>query len=72
MAQYITKMYERIDKVAEKYYGSANNLITEFVIESNPGLEEHGIVLPPGLTIELPDRPAENQEVPTIKVYKLW
>ena len=71
MAKYVTKLYERIDKICHNYYGTANDGVVEFVLEKNPGLEKHGIVLPPGITVDLPDRPKSNT-TPVIKQIHLW
>ena len=72
MATYVTKLYDRIDKICDKYYGTANNGTVEFVLNANPGLERHGFLLPPGITVDLPDRPKVQNQVPTIKLVKLW
>lgn len=72
MAKYITKLYDRIDKICHAYYGTANNKTVEFVLNANPGLERHGFLLPEGVTVDLPDRPQVAREVPTIRLVKLW
>lgn len=61
MATYvITKMFDRIDKICFNRYGDTKDRIVEYVMEQNPGLEKYGILLPPGITVFLPDRPAKT------------
>lgn len=72
MAKYVTKLFDRIDKICHNYYGTANNGVVEFVIEKNPGLEEYDIVLPAGVTVELPDLPRSHLATPTIRLIQLW
>jgi phage tail protein X len=73
MTKYITKMYDRLDKIVENRYGDTTNQIVEYVLEQNPGLEVHGIVLPKGLTVFLPDRPANKADpTPVITQIRLW
>jgi phage tail protein X len=71
MTTYITKLYDRLDKICYKFYGDSDNRIVETVLDQNPGLEEHGILLPLGLKIELPRRPVKNL-TPIIRQVFLW
>jgi len=71
MATYTTKLYDRIDKICHRYYGTANDGVVEWIIANNPGVEQHKIMLPPGITINLPDRPKSNT-TPVIKQVHLW
>ncbi len=61
MATYITKTYDRLDKIVNKRYGDTKDRIVEYVLEKNPGLELYGLVLPEGITVNLPDRPKSNK-----------
>ncbi|TXM68303.1 tail protein X [Methylobacterium sp. WL120] len=73
MAKYITKMFDRLDKICEKRYGDTSNKIVEYVMEQNPGLEDHGIVLPAGLIVFMPDRPRDKADpTPVITQIRLW
>jgi len=72
MTTYITKLYDRIDRIVYDRYGSTSNQIVEWVIEQNPGIELHGIVLPLGITINLPEAPRKLTAPPVIKQIFLW
>jgi phage tail protein X len=72
MSTYITKLYDRLDRICYTRYGSTENQIVEWVIEQNPGVELYGIVLPPGITINLPDAPRELTQPPVIPQIFLW
>ncbi len=69
---YITKMYDRIDRVCFERYGNSSDKIVEWVIDKNPGLELHGIILPLGITINLPEPPAAVKAPPVLKQIFLW
>jgi len=73
MAHYITKMYEVLDHIVNERYGDTENGIVEYVIEHNPGLEARDLVLPRGLRIHLPERPASTTpSTPVIRQVRLW
>jgi phage tail protein X len=72
MSIYITKMFDRLDRICYDRYGSNNNQITEWAIDQNPGLELHGILLPLGITINLPDPPRTITAAPVLKLFFLW
>ncbi|GEP02281.1 tail protein X [Methylobacterium oxalidis] len=55
---YITKLYDRLDKIAFDRYGTTDGDLVNFIIDQNPGLERQDFLLEPGLTINLPDLPA--------------
>ena len=42
------------------------------VIEQNPGIELYGILLPLGITIDLPEPPRELTKPPVLKQIFLW
>lgn len=71
-ATYITKRYDRLDRICYDYYGSTANGEVEFVLAHNPRLAEQSLVLPIGLTIELPDRPVVRKEPKVITQVMLW
>jgi len=71
MAKYITKMFDRIDRICDARYGSADNGVVEKILQLNPGLEDHGILLPAGITIDLPEIPTKSS-VQVIKQIYLW
>jgi phage tail protein X len=72
MSTYITKLYDRLDRICYARYGSTENQIVEWVIEQNPGVELYGILLPLGITINLPDAPRELTQPPVIPQIFLW
>jgi len=69
---YITRQFDRIDRICHAHYGTANGGIVEFVLKTNPGLEDYGILLPPGIKIRLEDRPKAPNAVPVIDQIHLW
>lgn len=72
MTTYITKLYDRLDRICYEYYGNTDNKIVEYVLSKNPGLEKEAILLTPGITINLPDPPAKVAGPQTIKQIFLW
>lgn len=72
MATYITKMFDRLDRICYDYYGSTNNREVEIVLDANPGLEAHEFLLPMGIEIYLPDRPTIPDPTPVIRTVQLW
>jgi phage tail protein X len=72
MSTYITKLYDRLDRICYARYGSTSNQIVEWVIEKNPGVELYGIVLPLGITIDLPGPPKKLTAPPVLKQIFLW
>jgi phage tail protein X len=72
MSTYITKLYDRLDRICFDRYGSSDNDIVEWIIEQNYGIELRGIVLPPGITIDLPEPPRQLTQAPVIPQIFLW
>lgn len=72
MRRYVTKLYDRLDRITYDAYGTLQGDLVLTVIAANPGLEEQPIVLPPGLVIELPDIATADPAVTTIKQIQLW
>jgi phage tail protein X len=72
MSTYITKMFDRLDRICYDRYGSTSNQIVEWVIDQNPGIELYGIILPIGITIDLPDAPKKLTSRPVLKQIFLW
>jgi phage tail protein X len=72
MSTYITKLYDVLDRVVFDRYGSTSNQVVEWVMDQNPGIEWNGIVLPLGITINLPDAPRELTQPPVIPQVFLW
>jgi phage tail protein X len=72
MSTYLTKMYDRLDRICFDRYGSTANQIVEWVIGQNPGIELYGIILPMGITIDLPEAPRQLTTPPVLKQVFLW
>lgn len=73
MKTYVTKAYDRLDKICDEVYGTANSRVTERVIDATPGLETYGFLLPAGLTLNLPDLADTSiKKAPLITQIKLW
>lgn len=72
MSTYITKLYDRIDRITFDRYGSTSNQIVEWVLEQNPHIQDEGIVLSPGITINLPNAPRLLTAPPVIPQIFLW
>jgi phage tail protein X len=72
MSTYITKLYDRLDRICFTRYGNTTNEIVEWVIEQNPGIELYGILLPMGISINLPDAPKTLSTPPVLKQVFLW
>ncbi|WP_315729785.1 tail protein X [Bradyrhizobium sp. SZCCHNRI2010] len=72
MSLYVTKMFDRLDRIVYARYGSTNNRLVEWVIDQNDGIEEYGIVLPMGVTINLPEAPITIVAPPVLPQVFLW
>lgn len=72
MSIYVTKMFDRLDRICFERYGSTANQIVEWVIEQNVGIEEYGIVLPMGLIVNLPEPPRKLTAPPVLPQIFLW
>jgi phage tail protein X len=72
MSTYITKVFDRLDRICFNRYGSTNNKIVEWVIGKNPGIELHGIILPLGIAVDLPDPPIQLTKPPVLRQLFLW
>lgn len=58
---------DTVDALCWRHYGRTAG-VTEQVLDANPGLAEHGAVLPMGLEVELPDQPTQ----PVKRRVQLW
>lgn len=68
MAQYRTKDGDVLDAICTRHYNGAKfDIVT--VYEVNPGLADHGPVMPAGLIITLPD--VDDTPAPAATV-RLW
>jgi phage tail protein X len=69
---YITKLWDRLSRIAWDYYGTLENRQVEKILEANPGLEKQGILLDPGLTITIPDIPVTSSQPRILPQINLW
>ncbi|MGJ4953012.1 tail protein X [Bradyrhizobium sp. HKCCYLS20291] len=72
MSIYVTKMFDRLDRVVYARYGSTSNRLVEWVMEQNDGIELYGFVLPMGISINLPEPPVKVTEVSVLPQLFLW
>ncbi|WP_315807476.1 tail protein X [Pseudomonas sp. C9-3] len=63
-----THQGETLDALCWRHYGRTAG-VTEAVLEANPGIAEHGPLLPQGVLVFLPDAPAS---APERQVINLW
>ncbi len=56
MTTYRTQENDRLDQIAWRHYGSVTGKV-EKILLANPGLADHGDILPSGLILVLPDLP---------------
>jgi phage tail protein X len=64
---YLTKENETLDLICWRVYGNYQGAEVA-VMEANRGLADHGVILPGGLTITLPDL-APQTSADTIKLW---
>ncbi len=68
MATVRTQQGETVDDLVWRAFGRTAGLV-ELVYELNPGLADLGTILPSGITVTLPERPAQK---PTAPLLQLW
>lgn len=68
--KYRTKQGDQVDAICWRYYGREN--AAEAVFEANPRLADHGLILPAGIEIELPDLDAPTATASGTTTVKLW
>jgi len=68
MPSYSTKDGDVLDDICYRYYGASSEY-TEAVLAANPILLKHDLILPSGITIELPDLPNIEESQETIRLF---
>lgn len=58
---------DTVDRICHRYYGYTAG-VTEAVLTANPGLSEHGPILPLGTLMNLPEVAIQ----PTTATVQLW
>ncbi len=64
----ITHQGDTVDALCYRHYGRTQGLV-EAVLEINPGLAEHGPVLPHGLQVDLPDAPTQQTNTTLLQLW---
>lgn len=62
-----TNQGETVDALCWRYYGRTQGAV-EAVLQANPGLASHGLVLPQGQLVTMPNLPAPA----TKQLTQLW
>lgn len=68
MATLRTVQGDTVDAIVWRHYGRTAGLV-ELVLEANPGLAEHGPVLPNGTLVELPAAAPQAEQT---QMVNLW
>lgn len=63
------QQHDTVDAICWRHYGRTAG-VTEQVLAANPGLAEHGPIIPHGTLITLPD--ITTPPAPTRRTVKLW
>lgn len=62
-----TLQSETVDALCWRHYGRTRAVV-EAVMQANPGLTRHGLVLPQGLLVTMPDIPVPAPK-PTVNLW---
>lgn len=65
---YRSREGDTADSITWAIYGRQSDRLTETLLEANPGLADHGPILPAGLLVAIPDEP----ETTTSATVRLW
>ena len=63
-----TNQNDTVDALCWRHYGRTAG-VTEAVLEANPGLADHGPILPQGLVVNMPEAQAS---APQRQMVNLW
>ena len=63
-----TNQNDTVDALCWRLYGRTAG-VTEAVLEANPGLADHGPILPQGLVVNMPEAPTT---APQRQMVQLW
>lgn len=66
--QYKSREGDTVDYIAWRHYGTTEGRTVEQVLDANPGLADHGPLLPAGVTVTLPDLEAPAK----VNGVRLW
>lgn len=68
--RYITRQGDQVDAICWRYYGREN--AAEAVLAANPRLADHGLILPAGIEIVLPELETPAATSSGVATIKLW
>ena len=63
-----TNQNDTVDTLCWRFYGRTAG-VTEAVLEANPGLADHGPILPQGLVVNMPEA---QTSAPQRQMVQLW
>ncbi|WP_433589659.1 tail protein X [Pseudomonas koreensis] len=63
------KQNDTVDALCWRHYGRTAG-VTEAVLEANPGLADHGPILPKGLLVQMPEAQAAAQQRKTVHLWE--
>lgn len=63
-----TNQDDTVDALCWRFYGRTAG-VTEAVLEANPGLADHGPILPQGLVVNMPEA---QTSAPQRQMVQLW
>lgn len=63
-----TQQNDTVDALCWRHYGRTAGVV-EQVLDANPGLADHGAVLPAGLLVTLPDLQATAPDRPMVQLW---
>ncbi|MFV3316456.1 tail protein X [Pseudomonas sp. NY15374] len=63
-----TQQHDTVDALCWRHYGRTAGVV-EAVLDANPGLADHGAVLPAGLLITLPELQTAAPERPMVNLW---
>ncbi|MGY4638155.1 tail protein X [Pseudomonas sp. TE24901] len=63
-----TNQGDTVDALCWRFYGRTAG-VTEAVLEANPGLADHGPILPQGLVVNMPEA---QTSAPQRQMVQLW
>ncbi|WP_460139774.1 tail protein X [Pseudomonas sp. S2_E01] len=63
-----TNQTDTVDALCWRFYGRTAG-VTEAVLEANPGLADHGPILPQGLVVNMPEA---QTSAPQRQMVQLW
>lgn len=64
----IAEQGDTIDAICWRHFRRTRGLV-EAVLELNPGIADHGPILPHGLAVELPEPPNDQPNAPQVNLW---